>query len=85
MLSKRFFDALREKGCWTAVFGPLIDEPEVQATFIEWGVDLIVTDRPDVLNHTLKNHQTQTQITTKLQQSNEQSNVILTEDIAQHA
>jgi glycerophosphoryl diester phosphodiesterase len=53
MLTKKFFDALHAKGCWVAVFGPLINDASAQKLFVEWGADMIVTDRPDVLNQSL--------------------------------
>jgi len=47
---------LLKMGYWIGVFGPLLDDPNIQKRFIDLGVQLIVTDRPDVLRKTIASY-----------------------------
>jgi len=49
-----FLQACKARGRKTAVFGPLLDEPQWQKKCIDIGVDIIFSDRPDILATTLK-------------------------------
>jgi len=44
---------LLEMGFWIGVFGPYLDDVEHQKRFISLGVQLICTDRPDILRKTM--------------------------------
>jgi len=48
------FDALHEKGKRIAVFGELLNHKEGQNHLIELNADILFTDRPDILQETLK-------------------------------
>jgi len=57
ILSRRLFDVLHGRGHLIAVFGSGLDSPEIQKKHIGYlGSDLIVTDRPDLLNQSMKHH-----------------------------
>lgn len=52
VLSKKLVDAFHSRGRLVAVFGPDLDTVENQEFCLECGVDMFVTDRPDLLKQT---------------------------------
>jgi len=52
--SKGLVDALHAAGCQVLVCGDELDKEEIQKQCIEWSVDFIMTDRPDVLTQTMR-------------------------------
>jgi len=55
--SKGLVDAIHNKGCRFLITG--IDTPAQQQQCIDWGVDFILSDRPDILTETLTKHRQQ--------------------------
>ncbi|GAQ83939.1 glycerophosphoryl diester phosphodiesterase [Klebsormidium nitens] len=54
VLTPGLVKAFHDRGRLLAVFGPHIDTPEGQLDCIRMGVDMLFTDRPDVLSVTLE-------------------------------
>jgi hypothetical protein len=44
---------LLDMGYWIGVFGPHLDDEAVQQRFISLGVQLVCSDRPDILRKTI--------------------------------
>jgi len=51
--SKGLVDALHEAGCKVLVCGDELDKEEIQRQCMDYGVDFIMTDRPDILTQTM--------------------------------
>jgi len=54
--SKGLVDAVHSAGCHVLVCGEELDKEEVQRQCIEYGVDFIMTDRPDILTQTMRSY-----------------------------
>jgi len=52
--SKGLVDALHQAGCQVLVCGDALDSEEIQLQCIDYGVDFIMSDRPDVLTNTMR-------------------------------
>jgi glycerophosphoryl diester phosphodiesterase len=52
--TKGLIDALHLAGCQVLVCGDALDNEDIQRQCIEYGVDFIMTDRPDILTETMK-------------------------------
>lgn len=51
--TREFVQALRERGCRVMVCGSALDTPEGLREQMAWGVDFVMTDRPDVMQNLL--------------------------------
>ena len=56
MLTPHLFHTLHKAGKPLALVGSLLDDPKVQREMIELGVDILFTDRPDVLRKTFDSY-----------------------------
>ena len=56
LLTKQLLDVIHKAGKPLALVGSLLDLPDVQKEMIELGVDILFTDRPDVLRQTLDSY-----------------------------
>jgi glycerophosphoryl diester phosphodiesterase len=52
-ISDGLVKAIHNRNRWIAVCGPGLDYPNIQQRFIDLGVQLLITDRPDVLSVTM--------------------------------
>jgi len=52
--SKGLVDAMHNVGCKVLVCGEALDREEIQRECIEFGVDFIMSDRPDILAQTMR-------------------------------
>lgn len=53
LVTKSLLDTLHRAGKLLALVGSLLDDRQVQKEMIELGVDILFTDRPDILRETL--------------------------------
>jgi glycerophosphoryl diester phosphodiesterase len=56
MITKHLISTLHKAGKPLALVGSLLDDPKVQQEMIELGVDILFTDRPDVLRQTFDSY-----------------------------
>jgi glycerophosphoryl diester phosphodiesterase len=56
MLTPHLIETIHRTGRPLAIVGSLLDDPTVQKEMIELGVDILFTDRPDVLRQTLDSY-----------------------------
>jgi glycerophosphoryl diester phosphodiesterase len=56
ILTQHLIDTIHKAGKPIALVGSLLDDPKVQQEMIELGIDILVTDRPDVLRQTLDSY-----------------------------
>lgn len=56
MLTKHLVDTIHQTGKPFAVVGSLLDDVNVQKQMIEFGVDILFTDRPDILRQTFDSY-----------------------------
>jgi glycerophosphoryl diester phosphodiesterase len=56
MLTKHLINTIHQAGKPLALVGSLLDDPIVQKEMIELGIDILFTDRPDVLRQTLNSY-----------------------------
>jgi len=56
LITNRLILQLLRRGHWVAVFGAFLDDEHYQRHFINLGVQLIVTDRPDILRKTIEDY-----------------------------
>ncbi|CAF1629668.1 unnamed protein product [Adineta ricciae] len=56
ILTSHLVDTIHKTGRPLALVGSLLDDPAVQREVIQLGVDIIFTDRPDVLRQTLESY-----------------------------
>lgn len=56
MLTQHLVDTIHKAGKPLAFVGSLLDDPKVQQEMIELGIDILFTDRPDVLRQTLDSY-----------------------------
>jgi hypothetical protein len=54
VMSKRLFRTLQEAGSVVALFGPGTNDRASQLKYLDMGVDMLVSDRPDILQSTLQ-------------------------------
>ena len=53
LITNGLIKAIHSRNRWVAVSGPGLNVPSIQKHFIDLGVQLIISDRPDVLNVTM--------------------------------
>jgi len=51
--SANLVEAIHRAGCKLIVVGDFLDNPSFQKQCVEWGVDIILSDRPDILSQTM--------------------------------
>jgi glycerophosphoryl diester phosphodiesterase len=56
LLTKHLVDIIHKAGKPLALVGSLLDDPTVQKEMIELGVDILFTDRPDILRQTFDSY-----------------------------
>jgi len=56
ILTQDLIDTIHKAGKPIALVGSLLDDAKVQQEMIELGIDILVTDRPDVLRQTLDSY-----------------------------
>ena len=56
LLDKRLINTIHQAGKPLALVGTLLDDQQVQKEMIELGVDILFTDRPDILRQTLNEY-----------------------------
>jgi len=55
-ITKGLINELHQRKRKIALFGPLLDEKSVQEDMIKMGIDILLTDRPDLLRINFDNH-----------------------------
>ena len=56
LLTKHLINTIHKAGKPLALVGSLLDDPKVQKEMIELGIDILFTDRPDVLRQTFDSY-----------------------------
>lgn len=56
LLTKHLIDTIHQAGKPLAIVGSLLDNPTVEKEMIELGIDILFTDRPDVLRETFNSY-----------------------------
>ncbi|CAF5066972.1 unnamed protein product [Rotaria sp. Silwood1] len=56
ILNKDLIDTIHKAGKPLAIVGSLLDDQNVQKEMIQLGIDIIFTDRPDILRQTLDSY-----------------------------
>jgi glycerophosphoryl diester phosphodiesterase len=59
LITKHLVDTIHQAGKPLALVGKLLDDPSIQKEMIELGVDILFTDRPDILRQTLDSYSKQ--------------------------
>ncbi|UJR20323.1 hypothetical protein I4U23_023454 [Adineta vaga] len=56
ILTSHLIDTIHKTGRPLAIVGSLLDDPKIQKEMIELGIDILFTDRPDILRQTLNSY-----------------------------
>jgi glycerophosphoryl diester phosphodiesterase len=56
LITKHLVNTIHKAGKPLALVGTLLDDPKVQKEMIELGIDILFTDRPDILRQTLDSY-----------------------------
>ncbi|CAF1037619.1 unnamed protein product [Adineta steineri] len=56
ILTQHLIDTIHKTGKPLAIVGSLLDDPKIQKEMIELGVDILFTDRPDILRQTFNSY-----------------------------